>query len=548
MSYATGSPEMDRLLDGVSSAQIDPDGVFTHLRSCFAALSDQHEDVGVAYEAVYAAFLKAVWTFVASGANGSNLNRWMHLVLRVRQFMRVHKSTIAERLTTLSDMLEQSANVAEKSDRPKLGKNHLLVLSLLQERKGELARTELAKETGLKDSNLSHVLSKLAASRLIDRIPIGREANIRITEQGRKAISGPEKSSAPDDLPASACDWFPYPIAIVDVKSSSVRCNEAFAGILETKRERLEKMPTKVLRQSLAAKVQNAELGEFMGADGCARRLVETSKDDHTFWLAFDVSMYRRRIEELEKRESVLARELTEVRSQRAAPATASPRLRDGVSYHDLYADRFDFAGMIKQLTPDVMTPVSSIEATARLLCASKYLKGDDLAYCAAIVDNSNHLKNVLGGLIAVADADPFAHVAAPFRPHSIAMEIAKNFAVSSKARGYTIAALHPDADHEVMADEYAFRAALQSSVAGVVRVVPRGASVGIRTMTHRDGIEVELVARHIETAGHSLPSNTFMQLEAFVSGFGARFDQVGYGKDYFCTKYHWPSERRRGR
>jgi hypothetical protein len=69
--------------------------------------------------------------------------------------------------------------------------------------------------------------------------------------------------------------------------------------------------------------------------------------------------------------------------------------------------------------------------------------------------------------MITVADADPFAHVVVPFHSNSIAREIADNFAVSSKSHGYTI-----------FADAYAFKAALQSTVADVVRVVPRGASV----------------------------------------------------------------------
>jgi DNA-binding MarR family transcriptional regulator len=431
--------------------------------------------------------------------------------------------------------LEQSSNVAEEAEQIKLGKNHLLVLNLLLERQGEAARIDLAKETGLKDSNLSHILSKLAASRLIDRIPIGREASIRITDQGRKTVSDRERPSPQnrDDFPARACEWLPYPLAIVNANASSVKCNEAFARILETTSDRLEKMPAETLRQSLAAKVQDAELGELMGADGCAHRLIETVAGDYTFWLSFDVSMYRRRIDELEKRESVLAHELTHVSSLVASAANA-PRFRGRNPYTELCVAPYDFAGMIKQMSRHVMTPISSIAATARLLLASKYFKGDDRHYLSAIVGNSDHLKSVLGGMIAVADADPFAHVVVPFHPNSIAKEIADNFAVSSKTHGYTIIVDHSGEDREVFADAYAFKAALQSTVADVVRVVSRGASVGISTITLEDGIEVELVAKDIDTSRHPLRAGRLRQGRApnqILLAVGAPSDQIG--KDF---------------
>ncbi|UGY20961.1 winged helix DNA-binding protein (plasmid) [Bradyrhizobium septentrionale] len=537
---------MDRLLDGVSSAQADPDEVFPRLRSCYALLSDKEKNVEVAHEAVYAALRSAVWAFISSGDSGPHLNRWMDLVLRVRQFMRVHRSGISERLTTLSDMLEQSANAADQAGRLKLGKNHLLVLDLLQQRRGEAARADLAKETGLKDSNLSHVLSKLAAFGLIDRIPVGREATIRITDKGRKAISGRQEleRQGREDPPAF-CDWIPYPMALADMRGSTVRCNEAFARLLQASQDGLEKMPVEILRQSLAARIQDEEFGELTDSDGCARRVIEASEGDRTFWLAVDVDMYRRRIDELEKRESVLAHELTEARSL-VAPHAGVSRARDDFARFYADAPQYDFAGMVKQLTPDVMTSVSSIAAASRLLFESKSLKGDERSYCAAIVNNSDHLKNVLGGMIAVADADPFALVVVPFRPHSIASEIVKNFAYSSKAHGYTIATVHSDADHEMMADPYAFKAALQTTIAGVVKVLPRGANVGIKTVTREHGIEVDIVADVVGTSGHILPLNALAQCQAYVSSFGGTFDQVEYRKGSICTKYLWPSERRR--
>jgi DNA-binding MarR family transcriptional regulator len=538
---------MDRLLDGVSSAQADPDEVFPRLRSCFALLSEKEKDVGIAHEAVYAALRSAVWAFVSSGDSGPHLNRWMDLVLRVRQFMRVNRSGISERLTTLSDMLEQSANAADEAGRLKLGKNHLLVLDLLQQLQGETARVDLVKETGLKDSNLSHVLSKLAAFGLIDRIPVGREASIRITDKGRKAISGRDEPQRQGkaDLPAF-CDWIPYPMALADMRGSTVKCNEAFARLLQASRDGLEKMPAEVLRQSLAARVQDEEFGELTDADGCARRVIEASEGDRTFWLVVDVDIYRRRIDELEKRERVLAHELTEARSLAPSHAVVS-RARDHYAGVYIDAPQYDFAGMVKQLAPDVMTSVSSIAAASRLLFECKSLKGDERSYCSAIVNNSEHLKNVLGGMIAVADADPFALVAAPFRPHSIASEIVKNFAYSSKAHGYTIAAVH-DADHEVMADPYAFKAALQSTVAGMVKVAPRGAKVGVRTVTLDDAIEVDIVAEASGMSGRFLPLNVLARCQAYVSSFGGKFDQIEYRDGSVWTKYLWPSERRRGR
>ncbi|OAF16582.1 hypothetical protein AYJ54_05370 [Bradyrhizobium centrolobii] len=538
--------ELDRLLDGVSTAQVNPDEVFPRLRDAFASLLKASGDAKLAEEAVYAALRNAVWTFVASGEKGSHLNRWADLILRVRQYLRVRQSAIAERLTTLADMMEKSVNSAEQSEKVKLGKHHLQVLSILKQCRGETARADLLKETGLKDSNLSHVLSKLAAARLIDRIPIGREATIRITEDGCRVLSDRQDLPVPPKELTPSLAWAQpdYALAVASSSIGLIRCNDAFASMFETSCDRLARMPVGTLRETLAAKIQypDVELGEVTGADGRTRRLIEKEEGDHTYWIGFDVTAYRRKIDELRKRERALSSELADLRAV-LAETKGLARAQDHL--YPEFAPRYGLAGMMLEMTPDVMTPVSSIAAIARVLAASARLKGAERDYVSAIITNSDHLKNVLSGMIAVADADAAVQVAAPFRPNSIAREIADNFAVSARQHGYTIF-VDSDEDREVFADGYAFKAALQNTVADVICSVPPGTSVGIRTTTDSSGVGVELVASHIDTTRFRLQPMAFARCEAYVRKFGARVDYAGYEDGVVRTKYHWPSEQRR--
>jgi DNA-binding MarR family transcriptional regulator len=542
MAYATGTSQLDRLLDGVSTAQIDPDTVFSRLREAILAGSKALGDKAIPDEAIYAALRNAVWIFVASGAKGPHLNRWADLILRVRQFLRVRQSSVAERLTTLADMMEKSVNAADASGKVKLGKHHLLILKLLQERGGECARAELSKETGLKDSNLSHVLTKLAASRLIDRIPIGREATIRITENGQSVLSDPQPSSGNLRMDeAAAFEWAPpeCALAVADLSKGYVRSNQAFASILETTPDSLAKMPATTVRESLFAKIQlpDPELRELIGADGRTRCLVEREQGDRTYWIAYDVTAYTRKIDELKKRERTLSGELACLRLDLA---DYTPR----VHAHPGGVGSYALAHMMQEMSPDVMTPVHSIEATARLLAKSPHLKGQEGDFLSSIIKNSDHLKNVLGGMIAVADADPYSQVPRPFSPNSVAKEIADNFAHSAKHHGYTIV-VDPGEDHEVVADGYAFKAALQNTVAGVIRSLPRGGKVGIRTTSETDGVRVELIAEDSKTSTPNFSPKNLDLCQAYVNGFGAHFNYAG-GNGVVRASYHWPSDQAR--
>ncbi|MCC8939033.1 hypothetical protein H8A99_21775 [Bradyrhizobium sp. Arg68] len=542
MSYATGTIEFDRLLDTIASAQANPDEVFPRLRDTILELSKATKDPGSADEAVYTAFRNAVWTFVASGDKGPHLDRWADLILRVRQFLRARQSAIAERLTTLADFLETSSNVASASGKLKLGKHHLQVLSLLQKSKGECSRAELLKEIGLRDSNFSHILSKLAATRLVDRIPIGREATIRITEAGRKVLADYGKVPSPAPNETLPFIWTQPDCAIAAVSSTDglVRCNAAFALILETSVDQLRKMPATVFRESLAAKVQNSdfELSEITSLDGCTRRLIEREDGNDTYWLAFDVTAYKRKIDELKKRERALSSELSDLRAKAAASGTPV----HAQQYYGAPAS-YGLACMMQELTPDVMTPVRSIAAIAHFLKVSASLREPERDYVSAIITNADHLKNVLSDMIAVADADAHVQVAEHFYPNTIAKEIANNFTVSSKRHGYTIV-VDPSEDHLVLADGYAFKAALQRTVSEVINAVPSGASVGIQTKMDADGVAVLLEAKDMHTANpHAWPS-AFARCHAYVSQFGARLDFGGFDNGVARTTLHWPLEQ----
>lgn len=551
MSYATGVPTVDRLLDGVSTAQVSPETVFPEIRDAISKVAKVTGSEGVADEAIYAALSSAVWTFVASGEKGPHLNRWADLILRVRHYARLRKSAIAERLTTLADLMERSVNSASIDPaRPKLGKHHVLILNLLQKRRGEIARAELLEETGLGESNLSHVLTKLAASRMIDRIPIGREAKIRITDEGRRILADREQllpaDSAAEDVSSAEWERSDCALAIANTRRGLIRCNAAFASLLDAKAERLLGTPVGALRESLTAKTQFAdppEIGEVAGADGRTWwRVIEIDQGDRTLWFAHDVTSYRRKIDELKKRERALSKELANLRDEAAAQEAATYGfVSQGAMVPNAPAS-YALADMFQGMTNDVMAPVNSIAATARLLATGKHLKRTEKDYLSAIIRNSDHLKRVLDGMIAVADADPNIQVAEPFDPTTVAREVADNFAMTAKQHGYKIS-VDPVEEHEVVADQYAFKAALSKTMAQVVNVVPSGTSVGIRTETDQDGVRVKFEARDLDVSYLHWWSDAMSTCQAYVRGFGGR---MSLDKGILRTEYHWPFGRRK--
>jgi signal transduction histidine kinase len=543
MAYATGSETVDQLLDNVSTAQADPTDVFPKLREAISTLPGGAD---AAADAVYGALRNAVWTFIASGEKGPHLNRWADLILRVRQYLRIQKSSVAERLTTLADLMEKSVNAAEQTDKAKLGKHHLAILNCLA-RDGEVARAKLLRETGLKDSNLSHVISRLAASRLIDRIPVGREASIQITDAGRRLLEARGNQQSRDLVQSSAFGW-EHPdcgLAVADSNKGLVRCNAAFASLLSTTPEQLISLPVATFRETLEARIQYPDqptTGEVNDGNGRARHVVEFSEGERTHWLAFDVTAYRRKINELQKRERTLAKQLENLQ----AKASASDDMISAVYRDRSKAAAQAVAGMWQHMKQDVMTPVTSIAATARLLAKDQHLGGSERKdYLSAIIDQSDHLKKVMGGMIAVADADPSIFTPEPFCPADVAREIADNFANSAKQHGYTIAA-DPIGESQVVADLYAFKAVLQNAVAEVVDTVSSGAKVGIHTETDAQGVKVRLEAMGSDASGQRYwKPDVLARCEALVSGFGAKMDYTGLANG--SLQYYWPIKDRTG-
>jgi hypothetical protein len=110
--------DLQTVIDAIATASMPPHEAFSAIR----ALLDPNPTDAAVQKAVYAALRSVAWRFVSGRAAGSHLPRWADVILRVRQMFRSAGSPIAERLTVLADLLEQSENFAHaRTDSELLG-------------------------------------------------------------------------------------------------------------------------------------------------------------------------------------------------------------------------------------------------------------------------------------------------------------------------------------------------------------------------------------------------------------------------------------------
>lgn len=192
-------------LEDVATASVPPGEALRLLREVLA--NGDGTSPGDAVETAYEALRSVVWQIVSSRSEDPEARGWADVVLRVRQLVRTQGRSEAERLTALYDMLDQTIRFAERRHvrRAVHGKHVSSILGRILQGGGSVARIDLAAATGLKDANLSRILSNLVAEGLVERRFSGREVFLSLTPAGRLEAAGkPRGRVASAGSPAGA--------------------------------------------------------------------------------------------------------------------------------------------------------------------------------------------------------------------------------------------------------------------------------------------------------------------------------------------------------
>lgn len=154
-------------------------------RAAIKALFDNEPG---AISKVYTGLAHKVWTLLIERRLDTEIRDWHALLLGVRASVRIRDDKIAERFAALADLVRESISLSETSPirdaarRPQARR----ILELLAETENYVARRHLLRALGLKNANLSNVLTQLVAFSLIERREKGKEAEFRITALGRE--------------------------------------------------------------------------------------------------------------------------------------------------------------------------------------------------------------------------------------------------------------------------------------------------------------------------------------------------------------------------
>lgn len=154
-------------------------------------------------EKAYVSLSRWTWRILVERRLDVDLRDWHRLILDYASTLARHDSqpdakirgervplaaqALAERLKGFADLVGEQIRAAEISAPEELAKRaHVTeVLVALSEAAGEHLEREAIKErSGLKDANLSRVLTLLAANGVVERQPRGRHASFRITQRG----------------------------------------------------------------------------------------------------------------------------------------------------------------------------------------------------------------------------------------------------------------------------------------------------------------------------------------------------------------------------
>ncbi len=157
------------------------------------------------FRSTYAALCRWTWRAMIERRLDDGVKSWHRLLLDVAGRIaaqadsgpsasgqsRLGRAAAAERVRALADLVRLSVDAAETSTlKDFTARAHVsAILRLLARNAGApIEREEIKRELGLRDANLSRVLTLLAANGLVERVARGKNAAFRATRYGAALV------------------------------------------------------------------------------------------------------------------------------------------------------------------------------------------------------------------------------------------------------------------------------------------------------------------------------------------------------------------------
>jgi predicted transcriptional regulator len=551
-------------LEAISTASVRPNEAFSYL--CHLLVESYTDD---AAEGAYEALREVVWNFVASREKGVQLDHWSDVILRVRQLLRLKKSPIFERFTVLADLLEQSGRFAELHAPcvVKARKHDAQILQILARSSAPVERSRILRETKLRDANLSRILANLAASGLVNRQTEGREVLVTITDAGRAQVSHLPASAGSISVAPSLTSVFAdetslevvrriwldtnCAIAISDNDRGVLSCDANFASLFGSDADRMKAKPVDFVRKTLADRISGPDevaADEVDLKNGRTFQIKEYEKDGKSLWLGFEVTVYKKRLEDYMRRERVLLGELNRLKKAHVGSTLpAFPHLASGPVEYGL--------GILSMLRQDVFTPINSIISLAQNLFPGTARSHGLIAYdkkrpveeyVAGIVDQAERLRALMRDIVSVPDVLSVAPIPAmdEFVPATIVEDTLTNLAYSNRHSGHQFQMGNLER-HLVKTDERAFRAVLIRTVAGVREMTSAGGSVTVDATVEDDALKIMVCTNSADDhfGAYFMEPNGFAMCHHAVEQLGGKFGFTRSGRGVEA-EYLWPIER----
>lgn len=490
-----------KALEAISNASIGPADAYFVVRGLL-----QKDDRKEVLEATYEALRSVVFQFVASRVVGEQLDVWADVVLRIKGLFRSRSEVVAERLTVLSDFLEQASRRVEfqPTDDLRRRKHVRTILVTLAEAGGQVERSRIAETTGLKDANLSRILGNLAVQGWISKQPSGRELLVSITPEGRREGledhplpmpgTGPFESAAALNVIRSIWGRSGASVAMSTSGAGIVACDPTFARLLGFDD------PTSVIGQSndlirqrlgeMSTGAEEVAPDEILLSDGTYHRIVEHTIGDSSLWLGFDITPYKHRIDAYARREAILTSELEQ--SRREAKSRSKAVTRRVAPFADPVVEPHDFAIYLAAIRNDLLSPLTAINNASHLIRHSLPQGSLPTASIIEQIDvvtrESDRVRNVLRGFLHLGSTCPVA--VSSFTPSAVVREVADALAYTERALEQSLE-VNVGLDEEVETDEMLFRSTVMNAVTGVMRLTPSRSTIGIQTVRVNDTIQL---------------------------------------------------------
>ncbi|MGY4198921.1 hypothetical protein [Bradyrhizobium sp. USDA 4520] len=558
--------EPERVLEAVSTGALSPAEAFVAIRSFVNSQPEDAEFLEDAYEAI----MELVWSLIAGRERGPLLDRWGDFVLKVRQLFRTRKSPLAERLTSFADLLEQSSRFAEvhSAETMKERKHDASILELLLRRSGPTERSHLIETLRIGESNLSRVLLNLISSGLITKSTKGREVLLELTSEGRVAAAKLPKKV--EDVPSITSIFDNHDavhtlktlwpktgcaIAITDEAAGLVDCDTTFATLLKGRDARqLRGQSLAILRKNFGDQITGLDEvapDEIIVSDGKVYRVAEYEEGGRSVWLGFDVSAYKRRIDEGRRREKLLLKEVETLKSKQPLPDRPS---RHGLPVAIVPDDATRFAPLwtaLSTLRHDILTPVNSILSVSLLMKdKEKCLRrpGFYEESVSGIIMQAQHIRALVRDLFnagELLESMP-VHALDSFSPAAVVDDLLETVKYTSRHSNLSFATPRV-AQSMVKTDERVFRGVFLQAVSGFLELLPAGGNVSIEGSIEDRALKVRISTAASAwnlSALRNEPSGLMMCGWA-VEHAGGKFDYNRSTQDGIFAEFQLPVQLR---